>query len=170
MRDMLDGNSFAEWTPTPCKQTIAQETGAALPNLIWFLFYFQAQGHTASPRSFTELRMLLHYSEEGMDSELTVCRWELSLSQPPSRLISSPHQLLLLAILKTFMAIWLPAFLILTLMWQHLILVSHSNLFIYILSLNLSNLLPWPRKSPPCSHAFSPKNRTEWSNPQNALF
>lgn len=114
MCDMLDGNSFAEWTPTPCKQTIAQETGAALPNFIWFLLYFQAQGHTASPRSFAELRMLLHYSDEGMDSELTVCRWELSLSQPPSRLISSPHQLLLLAILKTFMAIWLSAFLILT--------------------------------------------------------
>lgn len=56
------------------RQTIAQETGAALPNFIWFLFYFQAQGHTASPRSFTELRMLLHYSEEGTDSELTVCR------------------------------------------------------------------------------------------------
>lgn len=68
MCDMLDGNSFSEWTPTPCKQTIAQETGAAFPNVIWFLFYFQAQGHTASPRSFTELHIFLHNLEEGMDS------------------------------------------------------------------------------------------------------
>lgn len=125
MCNMLDGNSFAEWTPTPCKQTIAQETGAALPNFIWFLFLFSS----IRSHSFTK--------KEWKANSLCVdiwARWELSLSQPPSRLISSPQQLLLLAILKTFMAIWLSAFLILTLIWYDLILVSHSN-FLFIFDL-----------------------------------